>query len=206
MELQRPFQVVTPTLDGDVLAVLALADSEFTVGQLKRMLPASGEGIRKVLRRLAGQGIVSVAVHGPVSSYRLNRTHLAAQPIIDLAQLRARFFDKLGHEVTEWSVAPMYAAVFGSAARGALTVSSDIDLLLVRPDGSDEDVWDEQVLELAQTVTQWTGNDVRSLEYTVSELSAARGPVLEDVAREGLTVHGDPSWFRRQVKAARSQR
>jgi predicted nucleotidyltransferase len=200
MELQRPFRLITPTLDGDVLAVLALAEASFTVGQLRRMLDASDEGIRKVLRRLVGQGIVSTQVHGPVSTYELNREHLAAQPIIAIAQLRSTFLDRLERAFSAWGIPPKYAAVFGSAGRGQMTTSSDIDILLIRPDRCDEELWDEQVLELTHQVARWTGNDVRPLEYTVSELEEAREPVLEDVAREGLTVFGQPAWFRRRVK------
>lgn len=200
MELQRPFRLVTPTLDGDVLAVLALAEASFTVGQLRRMLDVSDEGIRKVLRRLAGQGIVTTRVHGPVSTYELNREHLAAQFVIAIAQLSGTFLDRLEHAFSAWDIPPKYAAVFGSAGRGQMTTSSDIDILLVRPDRCDEELWDEQVLKLTQQVTRWTGNDVRPLDYTVSELEEAREPVLQDVAREGLTVFGQPAWFRRRVK------
>ena len=57
MQLNKPFATVTPTLDGDVLAVLASADVTFTVSQIQRILTTvSGEGIRKVLTRLTAQG------------------------------------------------------------------------------------------------------------------------------------------------------
>jgi len=205
MELQKPFKIITPTLDGDVLAVLSLAEASFTVGELEGMLPASGPGIRRVLRRLVGQGIVSAKEHGYVTTYELNREHLAAQPIIDIARLRTRFLDKLEAALSAWAIPPKYAAVFGSAARGQMTVSSDIDILLIRPDGCDEDLWDEQVLELTQRVARWTGNDARTLQYTASELDAAHEPVLEDALREGLTVCGQSDWFRRRVKIGMSR-
>ena len=38
MELNRPLATVTPTLDGDVLAVLAQHEVSFTTGQLHRVL------------------------------------------------------------------------------------------------------------------------------------------------------------------------
>ena len=59
MELNRPFATVTPTLDGDVLAVLAAHDATFTTGQIHRVLNSfSEEGIRRVLSRLVLQGVV----------------------------------------------------------------------------------------------------------------------------------------------------
>jgi hypothetical protein len=163
------------------------------------MLAASDEGLRKALRRLVGQGIVSVEVHGPVSTYRLNREHLAAQPVIDIARLRATLLLWLEEALSSWTIPPEYAAVFGSAGRGQMTSSSDIDLLLVRPDACDEDAWGEQVGDLADLVRRWTGNDTRPLQYAASELGTAHEPVLQDIVREGLTVYGQPSWFRRQL-------
>jgi hypothetical protein len=89
MQLHRPFATVTPTLDGDVLAVLATSDVTFTITQIQRILTtASGEGIRKVLTRLTAQGVVLHDQVGRTNTYRLNTEHLAAEPII--AARRAR--------------------------------------------------------------------------------------------------------------------
>ncbi|BBX94778.1 hypothetical protein MLAC_00720 [Mycobacterium lacus] len=50
MQLNRPLATVTPTLDGDVPAVLATHDATFTTGQIHRIVNnISEEGIRKVL-------------------------------------------------------------------------------------------------------------------------------------------------------------
>ncbi len=95
----------------------------------------------------------------------------------------------------------MYAAVFGSAARGTMTAESDLDLLLVRADDAPRGVWDEQVGALATDVTRWTGNDTRPLEYTASELADARDqPVLRDVLHDGLTVARSRAWLNQQLR------
>ena len=133
MQLNRPFATVTPTLDGDVLAVLALSDVTFTISQIGRSLTtASGEGIRKVLNRLTAQGVVLHDQVGRTNTYRLNTEHLAAGPILALSRLTATFLDHLEAHLTQWDEAPKYAAVFGSAATGRMTLDSDIDLFLVR--------------------------------------------------------------------------
>jgi hypothetical protein len=73
MQLNKPFATVTPTLDGDVLAVLASTDVTFTINQVQRILTtASGEGIRKVLNRLTAQGVVLHDEVGRTHTYRLN--------------------------------------------------------------------------------------------------------------------------------------
>lgn len=201
MQLNRPLASITPTLDGDVLAVLAQHEATFTTGQLHRVLNHySEEGIRKVLLRLTRQGIVRSERIGNAYSYRLNREHLAAEPIIALANITHTLLRRLEDRLQMWSHPPVYAAVFGSAARGTMTEDSDLDLLLIRADDTPSDGWDEQVTELVTDVSRWTGNDARTLEYTVSELTAARHErVVRDVLAEGLTVAGSHAWLSRHV-------
>jgi predicted nucleotidyltransferase len=201
MQLDRPLATVTPTLDGDVLAVLARTEEAFTTGQLHRILDRySEEGIRKVLVRLSRQGIVASGRVGNAYTYGLNRDHLAAGPIIQLADLAQQLLRKIETSLEQWDVGPQYAAVFGSAARGTMTADSDIDILLVRADNAQLDTWDAQVGALISAVSSWTGNDARPLEYTVSALREARnGPVVQDVLRDGLTVAGQRAWLVRVV-------
>jgi len=207
VELSRPLSTVTPTLDGDVLTVLASHDGAFTTGQLHRVLRRhSEEGIRKVLRRLTRQGVVRADRVGQAFAYRLNRDHLAAEHIIGLAQLQTTFLRRLEERLASWKVPPVYAAVFGSAARGSMTVDSDVDLLLIRPDDVDDDLWQAQVDDLVADVTRWVGNDTRPLEFTVAELAAngRREPVLDDVLREGLTVAGTRAWLAEQLRRGKT--
>lgn len=206
MQFSNPLAVVTPTLDGPVLAALAAADGPFTTGQLTRVLSAgSEEGIRKVLRRLTAQGVLSAERVGPAFAYRLNRAHLAAGPIIALAGLRATFLTRLERLLASWAQPAAYAAVFGSASRSTMRPDSDIDLFLVRSDGPD-DMWDTQLEHLVSMVSAWTGNDLRPLVYTLTELDAARGePVLLDILDSGINVAGERSWFQRRVRPPRAR-
>lgn len=202
MQLNRPLATITPTLDGDVLGVLAQHEATFTTGQLHRVLNRySEEGIRKVLLRLTRQGVVHSERIGNTYSYRLNRQHLAAGPIIELARLPHALLQRLEHRLQSWAYPPTYAAVFGSAARGTMTEDSDLDLLLVRADDTPIDMWEAQVGDLVVDVSRWTGNDTRPLEYTVSELTAARDElVVRDVLEEGLTITGGRAWLSRQLR------
>ncbi|MGV0675681.1 nucleotidyltransferase domain-containing protein [Mycolicibacterium fortuitum] len=210
MQLNKPFATVTPTLDGDVLTVLASADVTFTISQIQRILTtASGEGIRKVLTRLTAQGVVLHDQVGRTNTYRLNTEHLAATPIMALAQLNSTFLDRLEEHLDSWGKTLRYAAVFGSAATGQMKLDSDIDLFLVRASSSldgDDDTWEQQVTELARLVTTWTGNDGRIVEYTEDELRDAIAdgePLLFDVSKQGLTVGGTRAWFNKQLRGRR---
>ncbi|UUE28733.1 nucleotidyltransferase domain-containing protein (plasmid) [Rhodococcus qingshengii] len=209
MQLNRPFATVTPTLDGDVLAVLASAEVTFTISQVQRILATgSGEGIRKVLNRLVAQGVVLHDQVGRTNTYRLNTEHLAAEPIMALAQLNSTFLKRLEKHLNGWLTTLRYAAVFGSAATGRMKLESDIDLFLVRAADTGHDgkeAWEERVTELARLVTAWTGNDGRIVEYTEDEFRAAAAagePLLRDVAKQGLTIAGTRSWFNAQLRPA----
>jgi hypothetical protein len=211
MQLNRPFATVTPTLDGDVLSVLATSEATFTIPQIQRILTTvSGEGIRKVLNRLTAQGVVLHDQVGRTNTFRLNTEHLAAEPILALSRLTATFLDRLETYLEEWGETLKYAAVFGSAATGRMTLDSDIDLLLVRADGTepavhqeDSELWEQRVTELARSVTAWTGNDGRIVEFGEDELRAAAAagePLLSEVAKQGLTVAGTRAWLNRHLR------
>lgn len=200
VELNRPFALITTSLDGDVLTVLARADATFTTGQVHRLVPsASQQGIRNSLQRLTEQGIVLADRVGNAYAYRLNREHLAAGHVLGVANLMSTFLARLTAELGAWDPAPAYAAVFGSAARGTMTVGSDIDVLLIRPDGADQDAWDDQSEVLATRATRWTGNDTRTLVLDEHDLSPDE-PVLQDVLSHGLTVAGTHDWLASRLR------
>ena len=113
MDARHPLAVVTPTLDGDVLHHLALTGAALTPGQLARLLPkASIEGTRKVLNRLAKQGIVlSTRVGDAATTYELNRDHLAADAVIALAQQARTLRERIETFIADWKVLPVYAAL-----------------------------------------------------------------------------------------------
>lgn len=206
MRLQEPFAVVTPTLDGRVLAVLAGAEAAFTPGQVARLLAGTSvEGVRKVLKRLTAEGVVTAERAANAYLFRLNRDHLAAPAILHLADLRSALLDRTRAAVTDWQLAPVYGALFGSAARGTMRTGSDIDLFLVREPDVDVTVWEERIHELADAMSRWTGNDTRILEMSTPEVDTAASTgdgVLRAIAAEGLNVTGPPSWLRSRLRVA----
>lgn len=209
MQLGNPLAVVTPTVDGPVLEVLARAESEFTAPEIHRLAGSRSEdGIRKACVRLARQGIVTQRRAGNAWMYSLNRQHLAAEAIIGIANLRSALFRRIREEFGKWEITPVYAALFGSAVRGDHHEGSDIDLFIVRPDDVDESAWDENVGALATMITAWTGNDTRPFELTESEVlaSVAVEPVLVAIATEGLTMAGSANWLANALRHARASR
>lgn len=202
MDLGRPLRVVTPTLDGDVLVVLARAHHEFTPPEITALIAdRSVEGVRNALLRLVEQGIVLRRPAGQAWLYQLNREHLAAPAIIALASLYDTFLDDLRQRVESWAVPCVYAALFGSAARGHMKPESDIDVFVVRSNSvdPDDDTWSWQLQDLAHDASRWTGNDIRVLEIGENEVRsglAAGERVLVDIAEEGIRLAGPSSYLR----------
>lgn len=198
MRLQHPFEIVTPTLDGEVLNVLAGANEWFAVPTINELIPErSDEGIRKTIKRLASVGIVEELVSGRAHLYRLNREHLGADPILQLAALKQRFFSRLQSEIRKWDTSPVFVCIFGSAARGEMTSESDVDLFVIQPDGTASTQWEVQVQDLTAHASKWIGTEVRPLLYTESEIRrlGKAEPVFGFIANEGIPVFGERQSF-----------
>lgn len=204
MDFQHPLAVVTPTLDGDVLALLARSDEWFSGRQLHKMLGwASEPGVRKAAERLVDQGIVVKQQVGRAKVYRLNRQHVAAQHVEGLAGLRTALIDRLSDALDSWEEPPLAGILFGSVARGEATPLSDLDLLLVRRHAVDEDspVWRQQVSSLGREAAEWTGNDARILEYGEDELGdRAVADLVGDAIEYGIELFGVRRHLRNLIK------
>lgn len=204
MDFRRPLTVVTPTLDGDVLAVLAGADEEFSGRRIHRVIANGSEnGIRKAAERLVEQGIVISRRAGRANLYKLNRAHVAAPYVEGLVTLRAQLFDRLRSTISGWRQPPRSALVFGSVARAEAGPLSDLDLLLVRPLHIDEEAheWREQLALLEEQATAWAGNEARILEYGEGELGDAEvRRVIQEALADGIELFGSRRSLRRLLE------
>lgn len=199
MRLDRPFDAVTPTVDGDVLLVLARGDAAFTPPEVHRLAGRhSVAGIRKALNRLTEQGVVTSERAGNAYLYRLNRGHILADAVLEIASARERLVDRIRKQLAGWALPCLFGALFGSAVKGGMQPDSDIDLLLVADD-LDAPGWAEQVDAVRAATHAWTGNDARPLEMTTAEIEAWAGgaeePVLDDIAEHGMVVAGPSDYL-----------
>lgn len=184
--------------------MLAEADDEFSGRRIHRLLGHSSEpGVRKAAERLVDQGVVLRRQAGQAKLYRLNRQHLAAACIESLATLRAQLITRLQGTIADWDPVPRYAVLFGSVARGEAGPQGDLDLLVVRDAGVDEDSpeWQEQLAALEREATGWTGNDARILEYGENEL-AGRGldSAIKGALADGVELFGSIGDLRRLIE------
>ncbi len=206
MDLRHPLGVVTTSVDGDVLRVLALADAEFTASRVHELVGEhSLAGVRNSLERLSVQGIVLRRGAGQAYLYQLNREHLAAAAIGELARLRERLIERLVGELKTWQVPALYCSLFGSVVRGDMSTESDIDILVIRSKRvlGDNELWGAQLYELGRKIKTWTGNSADVLEYGEEELhgEAMHDPVIVRALQEGIVLCGESStWKLRSTK------
>jgi predicted nucleotidyltransferase len=163
--------------------------------EIARRAHVSQQAARTVLDDLETQGLVSVREVPPSYLYELNREHVAAPVLEALVHLRESLFARVREHVHGWSPPPASVTVFGSVARGDATATSDLDLLIVRPDraGPEFTYWEVDVPRLADAIRRWSGNAAEILEYSEREIRErwSHGDrVLAAVRREGRTLFG----------------
>lgn len=202
MNLSKPLTSLIPSLESQVLTVLAGVDYEFTGAQVHRIINGySQKGVRNALNSLSEEGIVLKKEAGASNLYRLNPDHLLTPAIKSIATIRDVFLQKLTSVISEWQIKPISAAVFGSAARSDMTNKSDIDLFIHRHDSishSDE-TWRRQLTELSLKVDAWTGNYLQVFELSDKDIikeRTSRDGVLYSISREGILVFGKPDSLR----------
>src|SRR4051812_21969896 len=115
MDLSTPFQSMFPAVDSAVLAVLTRSTKPRSGREVAKLAGRSQDATQRVLDRLVDHGLVLRGDAGRARIYELNRDHVAAEPISQLAQLRSRLFQRLRHGFESWHPAPFHVSVFGSA-------------------------------------------------------------------------------------------
>jgi predicted nucleotidyltransferase len=205
MNVARPYSAVVPTIDGDVLFVLATTTRPLTGRQIAaESHRGSQTAVSAVLDRLVEQGLVFRQQAGRAYLHTLNRDHVGAGAVELLADLRSELIRRLRQEFEGWKIQPTSAALFGSTARGDGDVDSDVDLLVVRPDDVDIELgsWRKQLEDLTDRVALWTGNHAAIIELVDSEalwLMRDQPPIAAALRRDGIDLAGRP--VRRYTRA-----
>lgn len=196
MDVSQPYTAICPTLDSEVLAVLAGSRRPMTGREIARLTGrTSHRGPLEVLNRLVEHGLVERQEAGRAFLFTLNREHLAAPAVDLLAGMRAELLRRIRAAVAAWEIQPVNVSLFGSAARGEGDTHSDIDLFVVRPDEvSDEDAqWRRQIDELTREIQRWTGNHASIAEAAASEIDRLRtdgGAIVDELRSDGIVLGG----------------
>lgn len=212
MDLRAPAHAIIPTLDADVLTVLAGVTMPMTGRQISRLLEMkSHRGVGLVLERLRSQGVVDAVEAGSSYLYTLNREHVAFPAIEALTDLRGKLYALMAVVIKTWQILPVSVAVFGSAARGDGDIDSDIDILIVRPEelypnriedsevehneGEEVywDLWAAQLADFGAQVRRWSGNTASLIQATRAQLIAMverDEPIVASLQRDARYLWG----------------
>lgn len=200
MDVSNPITDVVPSAHGPVLAVLASTSTPLTgraIAELTRPR-VSQPRVAQILADLTEAGLVDRVQAGSALLFTLNREHLAARAVEDLATLRTRLWERIAEHAAGWTHPPEAIVVYGSTARGDGGTASDVDLLVVRPASVDEGDpdWQRDPTTLGFAITRWTGNPCEILDRSGDELramAAAGERILSEIRRDGRAVVGSMS-------------
>ncbi len=195
MDFRRPVEAVIPGVQGHILAVLAETTGELNLRTIARLANVSSAQTSRVLPELVALGLVERREAPPSALFSLVEENVAARLVRELSRARTTVLDQLGALAGAIEPGPVSIVVFGSFARGDADAESDVDVVLVRPSGVDEDDerWVWAVEAWRTSARRLTGNPVQVLEVDESEVARRlRRPaeLWSDVLREGVVVFG----------------
>jgi predicted nucleotidyltransferase len=202
MDLSDPISVVIPSLEGQVLRVLAHTTAPLSGSRIAELVTTgSNPGIRTALGRLVRHGTVLARRSGPSILYTANRDHLMWPRIEHAVQaadtllvtLQDRVADLARAHLGQFDAEHTTVALFGSVARGASTLDSDIDIVAVFPDSVDASTIEQLVDAVTAGVERWTGNSCNVYDVTstrLAQLIAAKDPMIESWAADARTFLG----------------
>lgn len=213
MNLSDPITALMPTLEGQVLRILARTTAPLTGSRVAQLVSSgSNSGTRTALERLVAQGTVLARRAGQAILYTANRDHLAwpaiecavqtADSLIDI--LEARIAALIREYLGEIIAPRVTSALFGSVAQGTSTSESDVDIVVLYPDNVDESTAEDLTENLAEAVELWTGNACNIYMLSDAQLSymvERHDPVADAWAAEARTFHG-PELRRRMRRAS----
>lgn len=196
MDLSRPASAVVPSLDAEVLRVLAGTTAPMSGRHIHSLTTVgSQQQVARILRRLVGTGLVHLTRAGAANLYVLNRDHVACGAVLAMSGLRSRLFERISEHLRTWPVPPLAASIFGSAARGDGDEHSDVDILLVRPTSvtADSEPWATSVHELGRKVEAWCGNVASIMQADPTELAQLElrhEPVVTSIKSDEVKLLG----------------
>lgn len=197
MDFAEPIQALIPGATGRALAVLAQTSVPLSGRAIAELAGISPAQAARVLPRLARLGLAEQRQSPPAVLYALVHEHVAAGPLMALSDLDDALTRRLGEWISHLQHPPVAVAVYGSFARRQARADSDLDLLVIRPTGTDDENegWRSTIGQIRTTARRLSGNRVEIMEVAqdeVRDLMRTNRPLWRSIAREAQLVHGIP--------------
>jgi len=199
MRLDQPLDEIFANAS-HVRLLRALFAVPYDVGRsgrdLARRAGVSHPRANQVLADLAAQGLVAVQRLPRTGLYRINRRHVLAEPLRKLfglePKLKVELLSLVAGELRARHLPIKEARIFGSAARGAMATTSDVDLALVTARESVAAV-EAAAHDIAETARERFGTRLNVLvgSPSLEKLSKGRQPgqgIWQAIERDGIDV------------------
>jgi predicted nucleotidyltransferase len=140
-------------------------------------------------------GIVDRREAPPSALFRFVPDNIAARAVSALAGARKTVLEEIAGAAGDLIPEPASVIVFGSFARAEAVRGSDLDVVVVRADGIEEEDarWRESMAAWSDGLRRLTGNAVDVVEVSPPDairFLRSRKPLWLDVQRDGVAVFG----------------
>lgn len=195
MDFVHPVTAIVPGVQGRILAVLAETTADCNLRTLARLSGVSPAQASRVMATLVRLGIVERREAPPSALFRIVPEHVAARAVRFLSRARDHVLEEMGRLAAHLEPLPVSVIVFGSLVQGDADATSDIDVVVVRPVGIDEDDdrWNAALEEWHRAVERLSGNRVEIIEESagaIGKLLRGHRSLWREVAEHGLVVFG----------------
>lgn len=158
-----------PVVRQEILATTLLSpEKSWYLSELAAHLETSPSSLQRELDALANSGILDRRLDGRRTYYRAQTASPVFKELRALMSKTAGIVPLLESELCQFADKIIWAAIYGSIARGEEQVQSDIDLLIVGSVGMTE------LLPSLRRIEQQFGREVNVTRYSESEFLAKR--------------------------------
>jgi predicted nucleotidyltransferase len=168
-------------------------------------------------RKLAEEGVLATKAEGREKSYRVNLSNSTARKLTELfeTERREEFYRKnrrlawalqdFTKRVFDFLPQVQSVVLFGSAARGQLAKTSDVDALVVIPTTEQEpfNAVMKSVNELGGEVRARYGFPISAVTMTMKDFETAlreKKRIANDVIRDGIVLFGEERYYQMLAK------
>lgn len=194
VNLSNPLESLLKPAQVNVLLAFLRLDERLTGRQVARITGShSASGTRDTLLQLAEVGLLIAEPTPHATYYSLNRDHLLWPAVEQIANVRGHFTDAVAAITSATAPSGTSVLLYGSTARFRSTAKSDIDVLVVFPDGTTTETRDAFTEGLALQLRRKTGNRVEVFDVTeeqLDDLVDAGDPMVDSWRAEAELLAG----------------
>jgi predicted nucleotidyltransferase len=194
MDIGHPTLGLLAEPSGSILAALARSADGFSGRKIERLIDAtSHSAVRRALAQLVEVGLVRTTEAGKAILYSLNRAHVLWGPLELMLESNDRIQEAVAKLAKQLGGPNVSLSFFGSVARGSATSTSDVDIALILPNGTNQVERDRLIDAIHERINLMTGNTAQVFDVTRDELTQMvrnEDPLVHSWRDDAITVTG----------------